>query len=142
MKQKDLYAIGVLINCLTWPDSDYTEQCRYNLEASDKLDRRRIAYTFCCDIDDRQKEPQGYHCGDCTRMAASCSRCISEEIYIEGLETLDEFNTFIAEKNIICLDPCLKMLAILFAVEHLYIEYQELLKISVNRMIGKPEALA
>lgn len=133
LEHKDVYAIGTLSLNLTFPHSgDYDDKYRDSLAASDLHDQKRIAYTFCANIDDHKKEPTGYHFGDCTSMAMSCSRCISENIYIEGLEVLDEFTAFITEKNIICPDPCSKLLSILFATEHLWYQYINLFKISIK----------
>lgn len=110
LEHKDIFAIGTLILDLQWPKfDDGIEQ--------DSLDKKRVAYTFCTNIDDQQKS-LGSHCGDCTCVASPCSRCISEEIYIEGSKKLDEFNTFLINNNTDCTDLCIKLLSILFALEH------------------------
>lgn len=134
LENKDIFAIGTLWEDLKDFFNHYNEQYQYSLQASDLLDQRRVAYTFCTNIDDRKKEPSGFHLGDCTSFAMSCSRCIAESIYIEGLTLLDEFNTFLNEKGIICLEPSIKLLAILFCTEHLWCQYNSLADVALRPM--------
>lgn len=141
LENKDIFAVAILDDYIREPDFHrYKAECRYDEKAADILDRRRVAYAFCCNVDNLQKESAGFHCGDCTCIAFSCSRCIAESHYVSGLESLDEWNTFLINNNIVCLNPCIKLLEILFGSEHLWVDCNELFKLTAeqNRLKSIP----
>ncbi len=55
-------------------------------------DKKRVAYELAC-LDDLQKDPVGYHYGDCTWACGSCLRCIVEIRYLEVIELKEEYRT-------------------------------------------------
>lgn len=121
LENKDIFAIGVLFESMgDFRFHQYKEECSSCLEASDKYDKRRVAYHFCSYVDGLEK--QG-HSGDCIRPPRTCTTCMAESLYSCALETFDEF----IKLNIACTDPCIKLLAILFSTEKLYVECDNLL---------------
>lgn len=63
----------------------------------------------------------------------SCSRCASESIYADGLEIFDEFNTLLINNNVICHNPHIKLLSILFSLESQWVQCNKLCELSVRK---------
>lgn len=84
------------------------------------FDESRILWSQCCHIDTIRNEcGKGEHCGDCTDQPVSCQRCIAEDLVMEGLETIKEF-------QVLKVTDIIMILAILLCAENDVEKYYEL----------------
>lgn len=136
---KDVFAVAVLFESMKELFFHrYNGKCYHSLELSDIFDQRRIAYYFCANVDDRLKELDGQHHGDCTRASGSCCICSSESIYSLGLELFDEWKSITIEENIICTDLCVKLLSILISCETLWVKHDHLFSLCSRKYENTP----
>lgn len=118
LENKDLYAISLALHSEIDGFQTYNNNIRHSLEESDLYDQKRIAYSIRAHVEDIKNQP---HCGDCTSVACSCSRCISEDMYSNGLSVYNEWIDKMTNNNYISL------LSVLLASEHKWVKYWNLM---------------
>lgn len=126
---RDVFAVGVQLTTekdLEWHSGGVEKP------DSEEVDKRRVLWSICCNIDSLKEESgsdTGYHCGDCTWVACSCSRCLAESLYRQGEEVLKSW------KEIRGSEDAIELLAVLLATQHEWVTWRNIIKEQVQKHI-------